>query len=135
MIPFFAPFTAPDGSTRRPIVERVPECRPQSVGYMKDGRWTTENGATITIVPHPMMSHLFTCHVSIASDLCCMACIRWVAQFQYVGKVKDGINGARWFCWSRYLDVKKAKNYPSYSDAHALNALAHAVADELGIEK
>lgn len=28
-IPFTQPFTAPDGTTRRPLAERVPECVPR----------------------------------------------------------------------------------------------------------
>lgn len=45
--PYLSPTTMPDGTTRRPIVERVPECRTDRIGEDDGSKWVFEKDNSV----------------------------------------------------------------------------------------
>ena len=158
MIPFFTEYTAPDGTTRRPLVERVKECRP----CIKHDGWfdvlrqygdSTNGGyAMFRVIPGlPESTNQFLQNVaaSFASDLCAIACIRWLISHGLTsyatvelsthdkGSHDKIVCTLAWGLGDRKISYGLAtnpdENGKEVGYAHALNALCHAVADEIGV--
>lgn len=121
-IPFTLPYTSPDGTTRRPLADRVPECVPRyAVGPPSHTSWGIElpcedEGA----VGGP---------VDVAAALWRVAVEDWLLNHSdmRMSTMTVSINQEGGGAWTYRGDGPDL--------LHALNAAAHAVADALGVER
>ena len=153
MIPFVLPFTAPDGSPRRPLAERVPECVPK-------------RDETTRLAAHPQFPANWAWVHSCDDKWCCRYVVEPVPSLEAAAlwrcAVEDWLlavpftkgrqcytrihvmrNGpsfvAKCFCVREDEDPNDVAVNDSVGSGpdllHALNAAAHAVADALGVER
>jgi len=144
MNPYFQSYVMPDGSTRRPIVERVPECRPPGLRF-NDVPATVNNGEFVHDDVEECCSvdgeDLGPGRVSeqIALALCRCACEDWIESQNMHPITSSGCthnpesiaavvvpeNG-------QLVPLKNLTRRGKTKD-DAIAALAHAVADAKGI--
>jgi len=127
-IPFTQPYTAPDGTKRRPLAERVPECVPKHCGIgWVGGRpdqaclmgERDESGAYYpSAIPASVLSALW--RVAVEDWLLGQSKCRWINIEQHASYV---------VIW------RDGRQFAKETMADALNAAAHAVADALGVPK
>jgi hypothetical protein len=121
-VPFTQPFTAPDGSQRRPLAERVPECWPNALNTPQLS--PPEARIDITSV---VAANLFP---DIAAALWRVAVEDWLLSSKDVWLGTDDVGSS-----VHIPGTLPPENGTSVGPkmAHALNAAAHAVADAMGI--
>lgn len=139
MNPYFTPFTAPDGSTRRPIVERVPECRrlpsgadlclPVDYENPKSKRpwiWIRSRGDLCDSVEPKN---------GVALALCRVACEDWLrSEFPcYFPKDENDRETGHFLELDHQYDENDRRLFNGPTIHHALVSAAHAVADAKGI--
>lgn len=138
MNPYLEPFTMPDGTTRRAIVERVPECRPRRANVL--GRvdlgtsaelvvmWTGDRCGWLT--PGNRTDAAVSVDDTSALALCRVACEDWLMKCGHVISLAAEGGGYRNVNVPGILDVSCG----SMEGIHAaLVHAAHAVADAKGI--
>lgn len=109
--PYFAPYTAPDGTTRRPIVERVPQLN----------QLDPDDG------PYSREAELALCRCAvedwIGGEVACLKHIH----------VKPLDGRPHWHIWEWEKYATPASTHEHADIHHALTSAAHAVADALGV--
>lgn len=131
MSPYLSPFTMPDGSVRRPIVERVPECAPKGISVE-----TMEDGAFVT----SFIDGEYMPHERVALALCRVACEDWIRSTPCDGylmlmSIKYAGPRQKVFYSGEVMEERDEDGCEFYGETihHALNTAAHAVADALGV--
>jgi hypothetical protein len=139
MIPFIEPYTAPDGTTRRPLAERVPECVPKSYGppgftlFKQVDVWTNwifawkrdEDG---------LIEECNEVDDTSAAALWRVAVEDWIQAMKWRGNPAPSIRSKEAFkfqVWNT-LDPRELA-FIHLDKTSALNAAAHAAADAMGI--
>lgn len=158
-VPFVHSYTAPDGTTRRPLIDRVPEIRPVRVvksakllGYsLTPSGLEMDAACTYEKYPEPVESALWRCAVEDwLSTQSCGCCIKDHTGTKFYDESPDGTKhtAAVVITWVtggslglRGVDVEwrdDNRTADCFFDGptllHALNAAAHAVADAMGVE-
>lgn len=156
MNPYLSPTVMPDGSARRPIVERVPECRPKDDGTLpltfvegcvlkerRSGATVAEiakkNGCTKDRVRNLLRKAEAKAvpHISILR-VACEDWLRSTACDGYLMLMSITYAGPRQkvFYSGEVMEGRDEDDCEFYGETinHALNAAAHAVADALGVE-
>lgn len=148
MNPYFAPFVMPDGSLRRPIVERVPECRPKRAPFWilrevtADCAWCWDDKRGLERDPVPLQ--MVACHTEDAIALCRAACEDWLLSHcgtllidhgtypkpSYTAEMQSVRLGTR---FESHEMIRASGQFDDPSDVHgALLLVAHAIADKEG---
>lgn len=123
MNPFAQPYTAPDGTTRRPLAERVPECVPTH-----DGRRLGQNGTGTLNLWFSINETWQVGIVECASEQAIAALWRvsvseWAKR--YTGSYNEGSHNPAFYVVEAIVE----------GDAKLLNSACHQIADSMVVEK
>lgn len=140
--PYFEPYTMPDGTTRRAIVERVPEClyteASEGGGYLRrgwiDDRWGEQ---WFICAPDNIPASCRLLSEASALALCRVACEDWLEDVAIVNVLKikpfDPSKPLGYEADAEWWPATRIRSGFHKERDVALVTLAHAVADANGV--